>query len=482
MTWPASPSEHAVNYAVLRSLQRAVYSPEEEGHYALASECYCHFTSPIRRYPDLTIHRLLDAVLTGKKPRNDFGELAVLGEHCSDRERRAEAAERELTKVKLLNYLSTRIGEELDAVVTGVEEFGLFVQGIELPAEGLMHVASLQDDYLSLRPRVAHAGRPSLGQQLSAWATRCAWPWPGSTSIAASSTSASSAAQVEPARSLAAVRASSNARGKARSAGEDGKHAAKPQSKSAREAKPKQVRSPATDCALPRAPARPATMQYGPLASPCHTPIAHGRSDLRHLRLVRYNTRATACVLASYGLSNADWTHWSLRGEDHCLLRGTKPRMTSLLAPNAAARLARRARRPAGRFRRLGDAGAVHVDRRRTSGHAHGRRAVRRLAHGPAFVSTAPGAEAFLDRLVTRRVADMKPGQIRYALVTNDAGGILDDVLVYRLALDARSGAPYYLLVVNASNREKICDWLEAQRRRRSDVRVYAIDRRSTRR
>ena len=108
--WPTShgkPEEQAVNYALLRSLQRAVYSPEEEGHYALASECYCHFTSPIRRYPDLTIHRLLDALLTGKKPRNDFDELAVLGEHCSDRERRAEAAERELTKVKLLDYLSS---------------------------------------------------------------------------------------------------------------------------------------------------------------------------------------------------------------------------------------------------------------------------------------------------------------------------------------------------------------------------------------
>jgi ribonuclease R len=141
------PEQHAVNYAVLRSLQRAVYSPAEEGHYALASKFYCHFTSPIRRYPDLTIHRLLESLLAGRKPRNDFGELAMLGEHCSDRERRAEAAERELTKVKLLTYLSTRIGEEMDAVVTGVEEFGLFAQGIELPAEGLIHVSSLQDDY-----------------------------------------------------------------------------------------------------------------------------------------------------------------------------------------------------------------------------------------------------------------------------------------------------------------------------------------------
>jgi ribonuclease R len=141
------PERQAVNYAVLRSLQRAAYSPEQAGHYALASECYCHFTSPIRRYPDLTIHRLIDQLLTRQKPRNDLGELIALGEHCSDRERRAEEAERELTKVKLLHFLSDQIGLELDAVVTGVEQFGLFAQGVELPAEGLIHVTSLADDY-----------------------------------------------------------------------------------------------------------------------------------------------------------------------------------------------------------------------------------------------------------------------------------------------------------------------------------------------
>jgi ribonuclease R len=73
--------------------------------------------------------------------------LVAQGEHCSDRERRAEAAERELTKVKLLTHLSTRIGEEMDAVITGVEDFGVFAQGIELPAEGFIHVTSLSDDY-----------------------------------------------------------------------------------------------------------------------------------------------------------------------------------------------------------------------------------------------------------------------------------------------------------------------------------------------
>lgn len=141
------PEQHAVNYALLRSLPRAVYSPKEEGHFALASDCYCHFTSPIRRYPDLTIHRLVEAVVTETKPRSNFDKLVVLGEHCSGREQRAEAAERELTKLKLLAYLSQRIGEEMDAVVTGVESFGLFAQGVKLPAEGLIRVDSLVDDF-----------------------------------------------------------------------------------------------------------------------------------------------------------------------------------------------------------------------------------------------------------------------------------------------------------------------------------------------
>ncbi len=169
------PEQHAVHFAVLRSLQRAIYSPMEEGHYALASECYCHFTSPIRRYPDLTVHRLVDALLTKTKPRagkgdrhlsperpsgcfaqkvpvpfsgrsNDYDELVVLGRHCSDREQRAEAAERDLTKLKLLSYLSQRIGEEMDAVVTGVESYGLFVEGIKLPAQGLVRIETLRDD------------------------------------------------------------------------------------------------------------------------------------------------------------------------------------------------------------------------------------------------------------------------------------------------------------------------------------------------
>ncbi|MEK6270770.1 MAG: ribonuclease R [Planctomycetales bacterium] len=138
--------QHAVNFALLRSLQRAVYSPVEEGHFALASDCYCHFTSPIRRYPDLLIHRLLRSLDKGRPAKQKKDDLHISGGHCSDREQRAEQAERELVRVKLLNYLSTRLGEEMDAKVTGVQDYGLFVQGTAIPAEGLIHVASLADD------------------------------------------------------------------------------------------------------------------------------------------------------------------------------------------------------------------------------------------------------------------------------------------------------------------------------------------------
>ncbi len=93
------------------------------------------------------MHRIVEAILRQTKPRTQYDELVVLGRHCSDREQRAEAAERDLTKLKLLAYLSTRIDEEMDAVVTGVESYGIFVQGVKLPAEGLIRTESLRDDF-----------------------------------------------------------------------------------------------------------------------------------------------------------------------------------------------------------------------------------------------------------------------------------------------------------------------------------------------
>jgi ribonuclease R len=136
-----------VHYALLRSLKQAVYSPLEEEHFALASNDYCHFTSPIRRYPDLTIHRTLDQILRNGRAGADMTELAATGEHCTRTEKRAEAAERDLTKSRLLTYLSDKIGLELDSVITGVADYGFFAQAEQFPAEGLVHVSTLADDY-----------------------------------------------------------------------------------------------------------------------------------------------------------------------------------------------------------------------------------------------------------------------------------------------------------------------------------------------
>ena len=140
------PEAHAIHFAVLRSMQKAVYGPDEIGHFALNSENYCHFTSPIRRYPDLIIHRMVGALIDGKKPDSNVDRLAMLGKHCSELEKRASDAERDLIKLKLLNFLADRVGKKMDGIITGVESFGVFVQGIEIPAEGLIPLDSLPSD------------------------------------------------------------------------------------------------------------------------------------------------------------------------------------------------------------------------------------------------------------------------------------------------------------------------------------------------
>lgn len=140
--------EEAINFALLRSFKQAEYSPIEMGHYALAEMQYCHFTSPIRRYPDLLIHRMMEAVITGQIAGGGVPGMEAalrLGSHCSTTERRAEKAERELTKIKLLHYFENKLGERMTATITGIDRFGFFCRGIEIPAEGLVHISTLSD-------------------------------------------------------------------------------------------------------------------------------------------------------------------------------------------------------------------------------------------------------------------------------------------------------------------------------------------------
>ncbi|MDO4550909.1 MAG: ribonuclease R [Planctomycetia bacterium] len=141
-------NEFAVHQAVLRSMQRAEYSPEEEGHYALASECYAHFTSPIRRYADLTVHRQLEAFLREESPKRNYRRVFDEGKHLSFCEQRAEEAERELTRIKMLNFFKTQQDLELMARIVGVARYGIFVQCEEYPLEGIIRLESLPpDDY-----------------------------------------------------------------------------------------------------------------------------------------------------------------------------------------------------------------------------------------------------------------------------------------------------------------------------------------------
>ncbi|OHB58319.1 MAG: ribonuclease R [Planctomycetes bacterium GWF2_50_10] len=147
-----TPAELPINLHVLRSLTRAEYSPLHIGHYALASEHYCHFTSPIRRYADLLVHRLLQCYLEqrlnmiGLEEVLPDAELIEIGKHISFTEQRANDAEGELKKVLLLQMLSEHIGESLDCVVSGLTNFGIFVQSTRFGIDGLIPFEQLSDD------------------------------------------------------------------------------------------------------------------------------------------------------------------------------------------------------------------------------------------------------------------------------------------------------------------------------------------------
>ncbi len=147
----------AMNIVVLRSMEKARYSPLQIGHYALASKLYCHFTSPIRRYADLLVHRALDCYLSGQRSADsvqmDREELAEIGKHITFTEERAEDAENELKTVLILQMLADKVGEELDCVVTGLTNFGVFVQSRRLGVEGLVQLADLGPDQWQYNPK-----------------------------------------------------------------------------------------------------------------------------------------------------------------------------------------------------------------------------------------------------------------------------------------------------------------------------------------
>jgi len=140
------PTEYAVNYAILKSMSKAVYQSDFERHYALDMSHYCHFTSPIRRYPDLVVHRIVQKLVEGKPAREDEHVLEHLGQTCSDAEQNAEFAERELIRVKLLHFMVKKQGERLTGVVSAVRPTGITVRAIEIPVDGLIPVQSLPSD------------------------------------------------------------------------------------------------------------------------------------------------------------------------------------------------------------------------------------------------------------------------------------------------------------------------------------------------
>jgi ribonuclease R len=143
------PEQKLVSYLLLRTMKLARYHEENLGHFGLATETYAHFTSPIRRYPDLVVHRALRALRHGVgadagRPRE---ALAEMGRHLSEMERRASEAERELVEWKKVGFMADKLGDSFEGYVTGVQSFGLFVELEEIYVQGLVHVSSMTDDY-----------------------------------------------------------------------------------------------------------------------------------------------------------------------------------------------------------------------------------------------------------------------------------------------------------------------------------------------
>jgi len=140
---------------LLRSMQQAMYSSDNVGHFGLAYDAYTHFTSPIRRYPDLIVHRIIKHILAGGSAADQEyskAELQQVGEHCSGTERRADEATRDAEGWLKCEYMQDKLGEEFDGTITSVQGFGLFVELDEVYVDGLVHITALDNDYYHFDP------------------------------------------------------------------------------------------------------------------------------------------------------------------------------------------------------------------------------------------------------------------------------------------------------------------------------------------
>jgi ribonuclease R len=149
------PDCHLIQTVLLRSMSQAVYSPELKGHFGLALDAYAHFTSPIRRYPDLLVHRAIRHCLQGNKPETfyyGFPDMITLGESCSANERRADDATRDVVSWLKCEYMMDKIGEVFPGIISAVTSFGFFVELAEIYVEGLVHISNLGQDYYHFDP------------------------------------------------------------------------------------------------------------------------------------------------------------------------------------------------------------------------------------------------------------------------------------------------------------------------------------------
>ena len=144
------PDASVLETALLRSMQQAVYTPDNQGHFGLAYAAYTHFTSPIRRYPDLLVHRTIKAILSGERYKP--GKWQKIGEHCSMTERRADDASRDVESWLKTYYMRDKIGQVFPGKISAVTNFGLFVMLDEVYVEGLVHISELGKDYFHYRP------------------------------------------------------------------------------------------------------------------------------------------------------------------------------------------------------------------------------------------------------------------------------------------------------------------------------------------